>query len=108
MSKFKCHLRAFPAPKHLPGKCSFDARPCAFFQALSNLAGRVVTFRGLGSTDKVCCNQTGQSLCIYRAPMLLALMADPFEGTDLLAAPVSEAAQIMALDLRESYSRLRE
>ncbi|MCR9238156.1 MAG: hypothetical protein NXI17_15915 [Alphaproteobacteria bacterium] len=47
-------------------------------------------------------------MCTYRAPMLLALMADPFEATDLLAASVSEAAQTKALDLREAYSRLRE
>lgn len=41
-------------------------------------------------------------------PMLFDLTSDPFEATDLLAAPVSEAAQTKANELQEAYSRLKE
>lgn len=41
-------------------------------------------------------------------PMLFDLTADPFEAIDLLAAPVSEAAQTKATALQEAYSNLTE
>jgi len=40
--------------------------------------------------------------------MLFDLATDPFEAIDRLAAPVSEAAQTKAIDLRQGFSRLKE